>query len=60
MDKKGPIIIIEDDQDDQFLLAEAFKKLDYKYTLVFFADGIEALEYLTKNEIPPFSYSFGR
>lgn len=54
MNKKGPIIIIEDDEDDQFMLKEAFKKLDYKYTLVFFSDGNEALEYLTKHEITPF------
>jgi CheY-like chemotaxis protein len=54
MNKKGPIIIIEDDADDQFLLTEAFKKLDYKYTLVFFTDGNEAIAYLNRNEITPF------
>jgi CheY-like chemotaxis protein len=54
MNKKGPIIIIEDDADDQFLLTEAFKKLDYKYTLVFFSDGNEAITYLNRNEVTPF------
>jgi CheY-like chemotaxis protein len=54
MNKKGPIIIIEDDPDDQFLLTEAFKKLDYKYTLVFFSDGNDAITYLNRNEVTPF------
>jgi hypothetical protein len=29
MNKNGPIIVIEDDMDDQELLVEIFKELDY-------------------------------
>ena len=46
MNKRGPIIIIEDDTDDQDILAEIFQELSYKNKLIFFKDGIEALEYL--------------
>ena len=44
MNKTGPIIVIEDDLDDQELLTEIFKKLDYKNKVVFYKDGNEALE----------------
>lgn len=54
MNKVGPIIIIEDDVDDQEMLVEIFKELDYKNELVFFGDSIKALEYLTNTEIEPF------
>lgn len=42
MTKSGAIIIIEDDLDDQEILGEIFKKLDYENKIVFFADGDEA------------------
>jgi CheY-like chemotaxis protein len=54
MNKNGPIIIIEDDEDDQLMLTDIFKRLDYMHKLVFFKDGNEALEYLNRNEIVPF------
>ncbi len=54
MNKNGPVIVIEDDADDQMLLDEIFKKLDYKNEIVFFADGNAALEHLNKTEIVPF------
>jgi len=54
MNKSGPIIIIEDDIDDQEILVEIFKDLDYKNNLVFFRDGLEALNYLTETEVEPF------
>ncbi|WP_336517874.1 response regulator [Pollutibacter soli] len=54
MNKRGPIIIIEDDIDDQDLLNDIFKELDYKNELIFFGDSVQALEYLTKTEIEPF------
>ena len=54
MNKGGPIIIIEDDIDDQELLLEVFKELDYKNEIKFFADGEAALEYLTGTTIEPF------
>jgi CheY-like chemotaxis protein len=54
MNKNGPIVVIEDDEDDQFVLGEIFRKLNYGNQIVFFKDGNEALEYLNKTEIIPF------
>lgn len=54
MNKAGPIIIIEDDIDDQEELVEIFKKLGYKNKIVYFRDGNHALEFLNKTEIQPF------
>jgi DNA-binding NtrC family response regulator len=54
MNKKGPIIIIEDDMDDQEILADIFKELSYENKLIFFGDSVQALEYLTSTDIEPF------
>lgn len=54
MNKQGPVIVIEDDEDDQLVLREIFSKLNYKNEIVFFKDGNDALEYLNKTEIVPF------
>jgi hypothetical protein len=51
MNKSGPIIIIEDDLDDQDVLVEIFKELNYNNKLIFFGDSLKALEYLTETEI---------
>ena len=54
MNKHGPIVIIEDDIDDQEILSDIFKELDYNNKLIFFADSVQALEYLTDTDIEPF------
>lgn len=54
MNKNGPIIIIEDDEDDRLMLKEAFENLKYSNKLHFFPDGFKALEFLNSNEIIPF------
>ena len=54
MNKGGPIIIIEDDLDDQEMLTEIFKDLEYKNEIVFFGDGESALAFLVDTEIEPF------
>lgn len=54
MNKNGPIIIIEDDLDDQELLTDVFKELAYKNEIIFFGDGEEALDFLIKTDIKPF------
>jgi len=54
MNKGGPIIIIEDDMDDQEILTEIFKELDYKNEIIFFSEGEKALEYLIATDIEPF------
>ena len=52
--KSGPIIIIEDDPDDQEFLSEIFHKLNYQNKVLFFFDGQEALEYVENSDEPPF------
>ncbi|MDQ3046357.1 MAG: response regulator [Bacteroidota bacterium] len=54
MNKNGPVVVIEDDADDQEILQEIFRNLNYKNKIVFFLDGNEALEYLNKSEVTPF------
>src|SRR6476469_2118223 len=54
MNSKGPVIIIEDDVDDQEVLQEVFKKLDYGNEVLFFSDGQTALYFLNKTELTPF------
>ncbi len=54
MNKDGPVVIIEDDEDDQMLLTEIFRNLNYKNQIVFFKDGNDALDYLNKTDINPF------
>ena len=54
MNKDGPIIIIEDDIDDQEIFEEIFQKLGYSNEVLFFSDGEEALTYLTHPAILPF------
>ena len=54
MNKKGPIIVIEDDVDDQEILEEIFKKLGYINAIIFFSDGNLALEFLNRTDTQPF------
>ena len=54
MNKNGEIIIIEDDEDDQFLLEEVFNTLQYPNKRVYFPDGLAALEYLHATSNAPF------
>jgi CheY-like chemotaxis protein len=53
MKKTGPIMIIEDDMDDQEFLEETFLILDYPNPVIFFSNGNEALEYLLETKTPP-------
>jgi CheY-like chemotaxis protein len=53
INKNGPIIIIEDDADDQDFLTEIFQKLNYQNKILFFFDGQEALDHInTSNDLP--------
>jgi CheY-like chemotaxis protein len=54
MNKNGPIIIIEDDADDQFLLEHVFQVLPYKNERIYFADGMLALDFLNQTDTVPF------
>jgi len=54
MNRNSPVIIIEDDLEDQELLKDAFKELPYKNELFFFPDGQKALDFLNGSDIIPF------
>src|ERR1700750_351281 len=54
MNKNGPIVVIEDDSDDQEILIDIFKNLNYKKDIIYFSDGEEALKYLIKTDVKPF------
>lgn len=54
MNRNGPIIIIEDDIEDQEIFTEIFTELNYKNKIIFFAEGELALEYLTTTDEEPF------
>ena len=54
MNKNGPIIVIEDDKDDQDLMLEVFEELGYKNEILFFGDGELALDHLVNNKVEPF------
>ncbi len=47
------IVIVEDDLDDQELLAEVFRALDYTGDIKFFDDGYEALDFLESTDTAP-------
>lgn len=54
MNRKGPIIVIEDDLDDQEIFQDVFEALGYENEIIFFSDGEAALDYLNKNDVEPF------
>ena len=54
INKSGPIIIIEDDADDQDVLTEIFKKLNYPNKILFFFDGQDALDFINETSDSPF------
>ncbi len=54
MNSNGPIIIIEDDVDDQYLFTEVYERLGYKNEVIFFLDGEKALAYLNDSNVVPF------
>jgi CheY-like chemotaxis protein len=51
---QGPIIIVEDDTDDQEIYAECLKMLGIPNEIRFFANGKPALDYLLQTEEQPF------
>lgn len=54
MSRSGPIIVIEDDLDDQLLLGETFKFLKCSNEVIFFTDGYKALDYIKTTNVQPF------
>ena len=51
---KGPIIIIEDDKDDQEVYTESIRAIGIPNEIRFFDGGREALDYLLNTEEQPF------
>lgn len=54
MPKNGPIIIIEDDADDQELLNEIFRELQIPHLIRFFNSCLHAFDYLLTTIDTPF------
>ena len=54
MNKRGPIVIIDDDTDDQELVREVFTELALENEVMVFQDGESAIKYLENPEIHPF------
>lgn len=54
MAKAGPIIIVEDDPDDQELIESAIRNVGMANKILFFADGETALAYLIATPELPF------
>lgn len=54
MNQNGPIIIIEDDFDDQQMLREIFAELNVSNELVLLENGRAALKYLEDPNVRPF------
>lgn len=55
MNHNGPIIIIEDDEDDQEILQEIFNRLQCQNEILFFSDGFKAISYFNEHtSVTPF------
>lgn len=54
MSLTGPIVYIEDDEDDQYMMKGVIQDLQIPNQLRFFADGEAAFEYLKATQEKPF------
>lgn len=54
MNKSRPVLIIEDDVDDQEIISEIFTQLKYPNELFFFGNAELAFDYLSNTETIPF------
>src|SRR5688572_643258 len=50
----APILLIEDDEDDQKMLKIALEELNLKNDLITLNDGKAAIDFLKKSEVNPF------
>ena len=50
----GPVLIVDDDEDDKELVIDAWKELDYGNELIFMTHGQEVLAYLKSGKPTPF------
>jgi CheY-like chemotaxis protein len=54
MHKSGPIILIEDDTDDQEMIAKAIKEAGADNEVIYLNNGAEALQFLATTTLQPF------
>ncbi len=54
MAKSGPIVVIEDDNDDLEILKEALRENEVENELICFSNGPDAISYLKETEQQPF------
>lgn len=54
MQTKGPLVIIEDDVDDQDIIRLSLKTIGLQQETIFFDDARKALEYLSNDAVLPF------
>ncbi len=54
MSKKGAILLVEDDLDDQEMIIDLIKGLDINNPILCFENGLEALNYLSAATEQPF------
>lgn len=54
MSQLSPILLIEDDEDDQLLISQAIRDLDVVHPIEIFHNGQEALDYLEVTRQQPF------
>ncbi len=54
MNKTGPIVIIEDDIEDQEILEGVFQQLAYPNKIIFISDSDKAVEFLNETDMHPF------
>lgn len=54
MNLNGDVIIIEDDEDDRWVMESIFEELGYTNPVVFFTNTADALHYVKQPESDPF------
>lgn len=54
MSAQGPLIVIEDDPDDQEMIKRILSKMNLSNELKYFSDGDQALKYLESSSEKPF------
>jgi CheY-like chemotaxis protein len=53
MKTQQPIMVVEDDEDDQLLLQAIFEQLEVNRDIIYFGDCMEAYSFLTSSAIVP-------
>ncbi|WP_456312529.1 hypothetical protein [Pseudomonas shirazensis] len=54
MNKKGPIVLIENNQGDRNLFTQIFSELGFSNYILFFRSGNDAYNYMISNNVKPF------